>query len=212
VTAQGEQYPQKIGPVELQDVLWQFLPDEIEAVFVGPDDRTWYQLHHPSVEKRALADIRRNIEDQFSQASPQFFGSKPVLFETNGRVWIPGRHDNKGADLLDLASATFVDSVPDPTFFWIHAIRSDGTLFITPFGPTHPSSIVAAYRAGKSAVTNTLDPQNYRIAGQGFCIDSAGGTSFFAGVENGQIVVSQAPHCYDSTAMYANVRDRDGAL
>ncbi len=82
----ANKYPQNIGPIELDDVRWQFLPQTIQAVFVGTDGRIWYQLHHPDEEEN-LPIVRRIIEGQFQETSPQLFGAEPALFESNGRVW-----------------------------------------------------------------------------------------------------------------------------
>jgi hypothetical protein len=85
-TANGLEYPQNVGPIELKDVRWQFLPQTVRAVFVDPNGRIWYQLHHPSEEEN-LPIVRQIIEGQFLETSPQFSGVEPALFESNGRVW-----------------------------------------------------------------------------------------------------------------------------
>jgi hypothetical protein len=85
-TARGQTYPQNIGPIELANVQWQLLPLTIREVFVGPDGRIWYQLYHPDV-KEDLSVVRRIIEGQFQETSPQLYGAEPALFETTGRVW-----------------------------------------------------------------------------------------------------------------------------
>ena len=66
--------------------MWQVLPDAVEAVFVGPDDRIWHQLQHPA-QREDVQRVRRIIEQQFQANSPQVFGAQPALFERSGRVW-----------------------------------------------------------------------------------------------------------------------------
>jgi len=108
--APAKEFPQNVGPIKLADVRWQVLPDAVEAVFVGPDDRVWYQLKYISslagvpLSKRRVDDpawhrlksraeerdrslVRRIVAEQFNRAAPQLFGARPVLFEPEGRVW-----------------------------------------------------------------------------------------------------------------------------
>ncbi|GAH07606.1 unnamed protein product, partial [marine sediment metagenome] len=59
---------------------------EVRAVYVGPDNRVWYQLCHPA-RRENLEVVRRIIEREFDKKSPQLFGARPTLFEPSGRVW-----------------------------------------------------------------------------------------------------------------------------
>jgi hypothetical protein len=117
--ADGTHYPTNIGPVTLEDTQWQFLPQLIRGVFVGPDGRIWYQLHHPTCDED-VATVRWIIEGQFDESTPQLFGAEPALFESNGRVWFR-THSRKwllgydGRDWLERPAgdgATFIGSCP----------------------------------------------------------------------------------------------------
>jgi hypothetical protein len=86
----GEPATQAVPPPErvewsLRNVLWQTLPDGIQAVFVGPDQRLWFQLRYTGPAD--LASMRQRIEREFRQKNPQIWGAWPVLFQAGGRVW-----------------------------------------------------------------------------------------------------------------------------
>src|SRR3954449_1926217 len=66
---------------------WQALPERVFAVFVGPDQRVWYQLNLPQRRQWTIDWMKRTIEREFNQPSPQIIGARPYLFEKNGRVW-----------------------------------------------------------------------------------------------------------------------------
>jgi hypothetical protein len=60
---------------------------------VGPDGRTWYQCNPWAVRSRGtrdvttVASVKRQIEKEFHEASPQVENVELVLFEPGGRVW-----------------------------------------------------------------------------------------------------------------------------
>ena len=86
----GEAAAPPPGPPEridlaLRNVLWQTLPDAVQAVSVGPDQRLWCQLRYAGPED--LAAIRQRIEREFGEKNPQISGASPVLFQSSGRVW-----------------------------------------------------------------------------------------------------------------------------
>lgn len=78
--------PTRPVEVRLENVYWQALPDEVIAVFRGPDDRIWYQVFEDSPEP-ASAEARASIEREFGRPSPHIVGARPALFEPGGRVW-----------------------------------------------------------------------------------------------------------------------------
>jgi hypothetical protein len=73
-------------PIRLRHVLWQALPEEVQAVYVGPDGRVWYELAGHGLESSS-ANVRGLIEQQFRSETPQLAGIRPVLFEPGGRIW-----------------------------------------------------------------------------------------------------------------------------
>ncbi|MBA4387365.1 MAG: hypothetical protein C0404_05250 [Verrucomicrobia bacterium] len=74
-----------ISGLKLRNALWQALPDSVCGVYVGPDQRIWYELDSTGTENPEL--VRRIIRDEFTKPAPQLFGARPVLFEPGGRVW-----------------------------------------------------------------------------------------------------------------------------
>lgn len=118
-SAHGQVYRQNIGPVMVEDLRWQILPQPIRAVFVGPDARIWHQLLEPAYEEDVTM-VRRIIEGQFHETAPQLYGAEPALFESNGRIWFR-THSHKrllgydGVDWVDCpanGSAQFTGSCP----------------------------------------------------------------------------------------------------
>jgi hypothetical protein len=80
-----ERPPYNIGPIILRDVKWQALPDEVQAVFIGPDGRTWHQMRSAGFSDTETT--KRIIEREFGKESPQIYGASVGLFEPVGRVW-----------------------------------------------------------------------------------------------------------------------------
>lgn len=110
----AREFPEHIAPVELADMLWQVLPDAVQAVFVGPDDRVWYQLEHPAM-KEDLPRVRRIIEEQFAKQSPQLFGVRPALFEASGRGWFI---THSGTTLLGFKDREWIErAAPERQYF-----------------------------------------------------------------------------------------------
>jgi hypothetical protein len=72
--------------ITLANTRWQALPREVERVYVGPDDRTWYVVQRTG-PALSIPAIKRHIEREFRQKSPQVSGVKLTLFEPSGRVW-----------------------------------------------------------------------------------------------------------------------------
>jgi hypothetical protein len=81
----------------LANVRWQSLPRSVERVFVGPDGRTWYQRDSRAARSHVIRDIttvatvKRQIEKEFHEASPQVEDVDLALFEPGGRVWFSFR-------------------------------------------------------------------------------------------------------------------------
>jgi len=73
-------------PPGLRDVLWQFLPEEVTAVYVGPDQRLWTVVSGPT-DASDPAAVRQMIEREFHSPAPQLAGVRPAFFEKNGRFW-----------------------------------------------------------------------------------------------------------------------------
>src|SRR5438552_358903 len=67
-------------------IRWQILPQGILGVRVGPDGRIWYQLDS-NPNGRSDDEVRRSLESEYRQSSPQISGAALALFEPNGRVW-----------------------------------------------------------------------------------------------------------------------------
>ncbi|HET6441528.1 MAG TPA: hypothetical protein VFH53_04050, partial [Phycisphaerae bacterium] len=82
----GAVAPPEHVDITLRNVLWQTLPDEVRAVYVGPDERIWYELRYEAWPID-WAHLRGVIEREFRKEAPQVLGVRPVLFESNGRVW-----------------------------------------------------------------------------------------------------------------------------
>src|SRR4051812_28436375 len=72
--------------IPIKNVLWQPLPDEVHAVYVGPDDRAWFEVEDPRFADD-FATIQKLVEREFKRPMPQLFGTRPILFEPDGRVW-----------------------------------------------------------------------------------------------------------------------------
>lgn len=81
--------PPETVEVRLRPVRWQALPDAVHAVYVGPDQRVWYELFSANPPKDA-AELKRRVESQFDRRAPQLDGATPLLFEPGGRVWFRG--------------------------------------------------------------------------------------------------------------------------
>ena len=72
--------------VRLENVRWQALPDEVMAVYRGPDGRVWYQARKPT-SGEDVRTAKASIEAEFVKPSPVLVGARPALFEPGGRVW-----------------------------------------------------------------------------------------------------------------------------
>ena len=117
--------------VRLENVYWQALPDEVIAVFRGPDDRIWYQLLEESPDS-ASAEVRASIEREFGRPSPHIAGARPALFEPGGRVWFISR------------SAQMLFGYDGKT--WIERPAGDGRSFIGQC-PGHQPTRAAGWNA-----------------------------------------------------------------
>jgi hypothetical protein len=73
--------------INVRNVLWQFLPEGVEEVSVGPDQRTWYIMTAPPEWPADIGSIKRLIEREFPKQNPQLCVAVPILFEPGGRVW-----------------------------------------------------------------------------------------------------------------------------
>ncbi len=85
--------------VNLENLRWQALPQEIKSAAVSPDQRVWYLMAMPAgaVEMRQSA-VRQVVEREFAKPSPQLQGVSCVFFESEGnegqsraklkRVWM----------------------------------------------------------------------------------------------------------------------------
>ena len=76
--ARSTDYPQNIGPINLTDEMWQLLPEDVQEVFVAPDDRIWYLLNHPATREN-LELVYQIIEQQFTVEAPQLYGAPVYL-------------------------------------------------------------------------------------------------------------------------------------
>ena len=65
---------------------WQSLSREVAGVFIGPDQRLWYEMVAGDTNP-TLEEIRDRIVQQYPLKNPQIAGAHPVLFEQSGRVW-----------------------------------------------------------------------------------------------------------------------------
>jgi len=72
--------------IELANVRWQRMPPEVQEVFIGPDGRTWYQLNS-DIPDWSLAEIKRRMEREWNENSPQISGVRLALLEPKGRAW-----------------------------------------------------------------------------------------------------------------------------
>jgi hypothetical protein len=86
VPAKADDLPQHID-FTLRNVRFQVLPDEVHEVFVGPDQKIWFEMDYPGPELD-LARVRRVVEREFPKANPQVVDAQPVLFEPGGRLWL----------------------------------------------------------------------------------------------------------------------------
>lgn len=82
--------------IDLANVRWQQPPKEVFAVYVGPDGRTWYQLNSDP-QGRTPDQIRRSLEAEYRQPTPQISGASVALLEPTGRAWF---YVNLGKTLL----------------------------------------------------------------------------------------------------------------
>jgi hypothetical protein len=82
------------APIDLKirDVLWQVLPERVQAAFAGPDGRAWFELSGGGLD---VAQVKRLIAREFAKPQPQLVGARPVLFEPGGRVWFAVRAKDK---------------------------------------------------------------------------------------------------------------------
>jgi hypothetical protein len=65
---------------------WQLLPNKINDVRVGPDGRTWYRLTSDAAVQ-ATPQLRRKLEAEFREPSPQIATAVVALLEPGGRAW-----------------------------------------------------------------------------------------------------------------------------
>jgi hypothetical protein len=88
--AYGGEPPAATSPqlpeITLKNIRWQTLPDAVEAAYVGPDQRVWYEIRVTSSFPDA-ATMKTVVEQEFRKESPRVFGLHPSLFESGGRVW-----------------------------------------------------------------------------------------------------------------------------
>ena len=78
----------------------------------------------------------------------QAFGydAKPLVVEQHAMIWTGHRNQpNVGAKLFDVAKGTFTETVSDSSFWWPHAVKSDGTVFLGRGESPHPRP-VAVYK------------------------------------------------------------------
>src|SRR5688572_12379302 len=120
VLASGEELPARVE-INLRLVLWQPLPDVVKAVFVGPDQRVWYELDRPPAkppepgrprpDENDAGPTKRLIEREFAERSPQVVGARPCLFEKGGgRVWFVSDFPHR---LLGWDGRTWVEHDPN---------------------------------------------------------------------------------------------------
>jgi hypothetical protein len=79
--------------VELREVRWQFLPDDVGSVRVGPDGRVWLE-QTTQFFVTDFESAKAEIEKEFDKQAPRLKGMRPVLFEPGKRIWFrsdPGR-------------------------------------------------------------------------------------------------------------------------
>ncbi|MBU1043178.1 MAG: hypothetical protein KJ915_02115 [Candidatus Omnitrophica bacterium] len=82
-----DEYPHNIGPININDCMLQMLPHQLSSVYIGPDDRIWYQLSSMGGMREDPNISLKVIMNQFDKKEPQLYDCEPALFESNGRIW-----------------------------------------------------------------------------------------------------------------------------
>ncbi len=83
---------QETPAFELKDTMWQFMPDDVIAVYRGPDNRIWQRLQDNPPGK-SIDELKKNIQDEFTRKSPRIY-CRILLFEPGKRVWFTNRDSN----------------------------------------------------------------------------------------------------------------------
>jgi hypothetical protein len=94
-------------PLPLRDVLWQWLPEDVESVEVGPDDRLWLVLASP-YPWHTIDSAKAAIVEAFAKPTPRLAGIRPVLFEPGPRIWF---RVDPGWILLGFDGTTWIENV-----------------------------------------------------------------------------------------------------
>jgi hypothetical protein len=106
--------------------------------------------------------------------------SRPrVIFTRDGRAAWVGRPDyGTAAFRIDLDTGVVTDRVPEPLYGVLHAVRDDGTVFVSNSNPSLPGCMVAAFRPGRPDDYVPLPAESWPLqeGGPGFLgLDAGGG-------------------------------------
>jgi hypothetical protein len=102
-----------------------------------------------------------------------------VIFSPDGRAaWIGRTNYGTAAFCIDLETGGVSDRVPEPLFGTLHAVRADGTLFVSHVPSSMPDCTVAAFRPGRPDDYVPLPTESWPLRGDGaglLGLDAAGG-------------------------------------
>lgn len=103
------------------------------------------------------ADVRKRIEIR-----PR------VIFSRDGRsAWVVGADRAADPFRLDLETGAVADRIPEPLFSTLHAVRDDGTVFVSNAHPSAPGAMVAAFRPGRPDDYVPLPAESWPLGGSG---------------------------------------------
>lgn len=92
--------------------------------------------------------------------------SGPLVLESGKRIWLPMCSDGTGPGLLDIDAKKITQPMPDPRMFWLHAVKSDGTVFVGRSQPGQAlSAPVMAFNPSARDDRSVLSSERLELAG-----------------------------------------------
>jgi hypothetical protein len=102
--------------------------------------------------------------------------SSPLVLESGKRVWLPRCSGGFGPGLWDLEEREFTTMMPDPRVHWLHALKTDGTIYAGRREPTQSGAgPIMRFEPKMPDDRNFLEAETIELSGgDKFCVTSDG--------------------------------------
>ncbi len=110
--------------IELENARWQQMPEHVLSVYTGPDGRIWHHLFDASNIYAPVA-LRKRLETEYREQSPQIVGASLALLEPGGRVWF---FVNRSTELWGFDGKSWVERKPPPGEIFLGLCPTAGEL------------------------------------------------------------------------------------